>query len=951
MNNGPSILSSPSGFNLPDKPLVVKCTSPITHRQKLVFQSARNCTYDVFQDKIKSRFELTGPFAIRWQDDDGELNEIYDESSLNDAIDFYHSGEEGSVASSGSVLSSRSSRHTKITMHVQLFIDYDGLSLSDTASLASREGDSPEGSQISFSPGELASFPQDDDAVTVSSKDTRTRRGRGEPSLIKKILGGSSRAGSSSSPDNPTLRFSRSRRFNFGSRPSSVEERTTHSSVRDSLSQIDGGSQSSQTGTETSSPLGVFDRLRLEDDRDHSLVHKRSILQTEMGQSWLQDQSANQLNVRPRVGPSIDDSFSLNTDSPFSDTEISLQKDERGKYYYTYVGSGASESAGDLDYELVNGIQPQPAIPHELLVPEDITDCSECGCILDQIKYICTTCGEKMSMSRDELAALSAAAAAADLTGKGKSPYPPHLHRSATASHTYSNGPTVLYSSNLKPLPALPSTSPTQTIFYRNLGSQSTLVASSSSESSSPTARVGYELCAMCFLTVGLDHTLALSSGADSPSSPTLQPTPQALAIARRTAPKRKGELRHAFLFQIWGFNGWQDIEQDEISKDCAGCQSLLSGNCYKCGVCDNFPVCRACYSDVHNIHPIHPFLEMRVMPPSRSHTHLERSNGDGTYDNADEPSLKHEGVKCFNCQQDIVGARFRCVDCTTIDIDICSNCETAGLPGNLDASDGGHHSKHIMLKIPMPLNMHEVQRVSQRAHGLRHGRDRADLRGISPLTRSSPSSISSVSVGTVMYSNGSAAEGEDYVHLQTCNSCGEHIVGIRYQCLNCPSLPDSFNLCSDCEVKSYKVHDPSHVFLKIPRPVDISSPLESEFPIIPLLYRHPAGPAPGTPGADISGDPTAYLRDLTHAFALCDRHMMRIVGKWYRCAFCAKDLCADCEAIDSHDSSHVFLVFKAPIDMHAFRHFADLDNTAGSSPPVLRGDIYFLPTTQLTSS
>jgi len=73
-----------------------------------------------------------------------------------------------------------------------------------------------------------------------------------------------------------------------------------------------------------------------------------------------------------------------------------------------------------------------------------------------------------------------------------------------------------------------------------------------------------------------------------------------------------------------------------------------------------------------------------------------------------------------------------------------------------------------------MPLNMNEVQRVSQRAHGLRHGRDRADLRGLSPLTRSSPGSISSVSVGTVMYANESAADGEDYVHLQMCNSCGE---------------------------------------------------------------------------------------------------------------------------------------------------------------------------------
>jgi hypothetical protein len=57
-----------------------------------------------------------------------------------------------------------------------------------------------------------------------------------------------------------------------------------------------------------------------------------------------------------------DDSFSLNTDSPFSDSasdmDILLEKDERGKYYYKYTGSGSSDSAGELEYEFVNGTQP-----------------------------------------------------------------------------------------------------------------------------------------------------------------------------------------------------------------------------------------------------------------------------------------------------------------------------------------------------------------------------------------------------------------------------------------------------------------------------------------------------------------------------------------------------------------------------------------------------------------
>ncbi|KAH9977511.1 hypothetical protein BJV74DRAFT_888403 [Russula compacta] len=871
MSDGASSFSAPSGSQLPDKPLVVKCKYN-THRQKLTFQSARNCTYDGLQQKIRKRFELTAPFVIQWEDDDGERNDIQDEISLSEAIDFYHSGtgDEVSVTSSGSVFSSRSSsRHPKITMLVQIRVDYDGPSLSDTASLASREEGSPEGSQLSFPLGDLPSLPQDDDAVTVSSKDTCAlqvnRQDRTDSSLIKKLWNSTSRTASSSNPNKTPLKSSRSRIFNFASRASSAEGETTPGSVQDN--RINGRSPSSLMDTEKQhpdDPSAVFARLRLNEQGD--LSNERPNHSTGMD-TWLKDQIALRKKATLAVVPSMsEDSFSLNTDSPFSDgdPEILLQMDERGKYYYNYTCSSSSESAGDLEYEVMNGFQPNNdtgAIPHHLLVPEEVTDCSECGRVLNQGRYICTTCGEKTPMSRDVLAAAAAAAG----VGKGKSrASSDYYHEYATEYGSQETSPnTPAHLSNSKPLPALPSTSPTQTIFGRNLGSQSTLVPPSSSGSSTPTTHVGYELCDTCFGKVGLDHTL--SGGMDSPSSPTLPPTPQELAIARRTAPKRKGDLRHAFLFQIWGFNGWQDI------------------------------------------------------------------------------ALKHPGVRCFNCEQDIVGARFRCVDCRTIDIDICSNCETAGLPGNLDASDGGHNSSHIMLKIPKPLEMHEVQHVSRRAQGLRHGRDRADLRGVSPLLRSSPSSISSVSAGTVLYSNESGAEiEEDYVHLQVCNSCAEPIVGVRYQCLNCPSLPNSFNLCSDCEVKSYRVHDPLHTFLKIPRPVDIPGPLESEFPIIPLLYRNPVGPVPGSPFADVSGDPTVpYLRDLTHDFALCDRHMMRIVGKWYRCAYCAKDLCADCEAIDTHDGTHVFLVFKAPVDMQAFRHFADLENSAGS-PPVLRGNIYY---------
>lgn len=50
------------------------------------------------------------------------------------------------------------------------------------------------------------------------------------------------------------------------------------------------------------------------------------------------------------------------------------------------------------------------------------------------------------------------------------------------------------------------------------------------------------------------------------------------------------------------------------------------------------------------------------------------------------------------SCIRDIIGARFHCAICA--DVDICSNCESAGLPGDLHSSEGGHDSSHILIKV-----------------------------------------------------------------------------------------------------------------------------------------------------------------------------------------------------------------------------------------------------------
>jgi hypothetical protein len=120
------------------------------------------------------------------------------------------------------------------------------------------------------------------------------------------------------------------------------------------------------------------------------------------------------------------------------------------------------------------------------------------------------------------------------------------------------------------------------------------------------------------------------------------------------------------------------------------------------------------------------------------------------------------------------------------------------------------------------------------------------------------------------------------------------------------------------------------HCFFKIPRPVDRK--IQEDEPLLPPLYILAAGeslePTPLNQKLDPRGEPAlssittnthiliAYLQTIVHRVALCDRCIQRIVGEWFHCAYCAKDLCDSCEAMDSHDASHLFVVFKSVVDM-----------------------------------
>lgn len=212
------------------------------------------------------------------------------------------------------------------------------------------------------------------------------------------------------------------------------------------------------------------------------------------------------------------------------------------------------------------------------------------------------------------------------------------------------------------------------------------------------------------------------------------------------------------------------------------------------------------------------------------------------------------------------------------------------------------------------------------------------------PHQRQRSNSSGSDSMPTVIGLNDESC-GARYIY---CRGCNELIEGVRFQCVHCPSLPQSYSLvshsmpmvitslillkCGNCEPRSYDLHDPMHAFFKIPRPLDRA--INSPFALLPLVYKTPV--AQGFEGdQDPTGwsavllvrrgsllrlFPLAYLRNLVHAATLCDCCVQRIRGEWFRCCYCSADYCADCEALEVHDPNHIFVVFKAPVrpDAHS---------------------------------
>lgn len=528
------------------------------------------------------------------------------------------------MSSAASILSGRSFGPRKITLRVNIMVDYDGLSLSDTSSLASiDEFKGRNGSQLSFSYG-TPNAELDDDSVTVSSRDpgtSSTRNGKSFGSSLKSLAKQrsfvnsdhkSKSSGGQRSTDRPQKRSPMVDNTSLNGPTSTFDDKELATAAAERF---------------PADPSAIFERLKLSEtlQDDSSSVNTDSLSASERGAAWLRDQ--NERTIRSMLGalpePSISDdrSFSLESQDDSLGGDLALERDTRGRYYYTYTSGSASQFQGSGDEEAQSGngdadvypsqsmrgprptsmqlnwlaaqrvdhprnrrlesdlqfisIQEEPtsnphySIDKDLLpflpvtgpAPEILTDCSNCGLLLRDIRYICSTCGPKTPAHTFT----SEKGKEKDSSPVSSYTYPPSpSHKlfsspNSSSSQTYVASSDTLETQRYKPLPSIPSAPslPSLNSMFGGSGTHLNVPTSPSQPSH------GYELCSACLESVGINHAIegGLATPGSSPIIGNMSPhdDPQRASQWRRAAPK-KGQLRHAYQEKVWGHLGWEDV-------------------------------------------------------------------------------------------------------------------------------------------------------------------------------------------------------------------------------------------------------------------------------------------------------------------------------------------------------------------------------------------------------
>ncbi|KAG0378706.1 hypothetical protein BGX24_003045 [Mortierella sp. AD032] len=160
--------------------------------------------------------------------------------------------------------------------------------------------------------------------------------------------------------------------------------------------------------------------------------------------------------------------------------------------------------------------------------------------------------------------------------------------------------------------------------------------------------------------------------------------------------------------------------------------------------------------------------------------------------------------ASCDICLNDIVGVRHKCFQCP--DFDLCQGC----LP-----LAHAHHKGHTFIPISYPGQV-DVKVDQTPQYGV------------------------------------------------VCDGCNSDIYGVRYKCGNCAD----YDLCGNCEALPQPIHDPTHIFLKIRKPV--APRLAAAIPLLPNMYLKGWGKAMNTQSAPLEKKCASSVGQKSPVISVC---------------------------------------------------------------------------------
>ncbi|KAG8811896.1 hypothetical protein FRC18_003220 [Serendipita sp. 400] len=307
-----------------------------------------------------------------------------------------------------------------------------------------------------------------------------------------------------------------------------------------------------------------------------------------------------------------------------------------------------------------------------------------------------------------------------------------------------------------------------------------------------------YDICSRCATK---HDAAAIHSAAHDHIFTEIPPPPLASASRKAKTPCRSNTApsgsrcprRRAYR----AYSGGETSPVRHIAVICDGCDmSPIVGVRYKCLDCNDFDFCQSCKDSKMEAHNAavgnpeggHEFIAIETpgkvvvhIRPMRN-TSPERHPPSAAIPPAataqhESPTRTAHNATCDFCSSQIIGARYKCLQCP--DFDTCESC--------YEAIAEEQHPEHGFVKVS------KVGDV---------------------LYRRRPVSIPGLSV-TGLLSN----PRNKVRHRAICDAegCGKTILGIRYKCMHA-SCPD-FDLCMNCEALPIPVHPADHPLLKIRDP------------------------------------------------------------------------------------------------------------------------------------